>query len=235
MKDEIIGQIRRLAAENDGKAPGQIAFARATGIREHQWLGKLWARWSDAVSEAGLSPNIRTMRLDSERVLAQIVAACHAYGKVPTKAEFNLYRTNNPDFPSVKAVSRHFGSRDQLIDALSSLSQKDEALAKLLPYAEITMTPPPNAEREAVKDGHVYLLKSGEFYKVGRSDNLERRVKEVRVAMPDALTLLHSIRTDDPAGIEAYWHRRFADRRANGEWFKLTRADLAAFRRRTYQ
>ena len=224
-----------MAASNNGQPPGQKLFAKETGILEHHWRGNYWARWSDALAEAGYEPNDWNGRLDTQSVMTSVLVVCRHLGRVPTRDEIDLYRKSDPSVPRSAAVARHLGGRAEMIEAIRAHAATDPAafsdIASMLPPATQSTAP---IQSKAV-DGFVYLIKSGEFYKIGRSADLERRVKEIRVAMPDKAELTHSIRTDDPAGIEAYWHRRFADRRANGEWFKLTALDVAAFRKRKFQ
>jgi hypothetical protein len=78
----------------------------------------------------------------------------------------------------------------------------------------------------------VYLVKSGKHYKIGRSNHAGRRSNDSTLRLPERLEVIHTISTDDPAGIERYWHTRFADRRLDGEWFALTMGDISAFKRR---
>lgn len=210
-----------------------MAFERETGIGSAAWRGIYWARWGDALVEAGFSPNSFQEKYDSDFVLQKFVDACRHYSRIPTIDELKMYGRTQPDFPHAKSIYSHFGNKLALLENLRVWikdKQGFEDIAELIGMAD-----EPSHDRTPPTEGLVYLIKSGAHYKIGRSDELERRVKEIRIALPEAASLVHSIRTDDPAGIEAYWHRRFADKRANGEWFKLTNSDVAAFKRRKYQ
>lgn len=236
MREHIVSEIRRLAALDGGKAPGQRTFANATGIIESKWRGKYWARWGDALIEAGFEPNTWTGKSDMNTIILGIIAATRHYGRFPTNDEISMLRTSGQSIPAPKTIQGNLGGHAERIAAIRQFIGDNADYADVLAMLP-SVAPPRPASHSGAKtvDGHVYLIKSGEFYKVGRSDELERRVKEIRIALPHAATLIHAITTDDPPGIEAYWHRRFADRRANGEWFKLMPDDLKAFMRRKFQ
>ena len=63
-KEEIVREIQRIARENSNSSPGIGQFFQATGIKDSDWKGVYWARWSDAVREAGFTPN--TMQIPFE-------------------------------------------------------------------------------------------------------------------------------------------------------------------------
>ena len=91
----------------------------------------------------------------------------------------------------------------------------------------------PEAERQDAF-WFVYLVKSGRFYKIGRSNALGRRERDLAIQLPEKVKVMHSIKTDDQSGIEEHWDKRFAGRRTNGEWFELTADDVVAFRSRKF-
>ena len=91
-----------------------------------------------------------------------------------------------------------------------------------------------NSDETDVEFWYVYLMKSGRFYKIGRSNSVERRNYDLGIKLPEDLSIVHKIKTDDPIGIEAYWHKRFEEKRKKGEWFDLSSDDVKAFKRRKF-
>ena len=78
--------------------------------------------------------------------------------------------------------------------------------------------------------GYVYLLKGGEYYKIGLSKNADRRIEEISPKLPFETELICTITTEDMYELEAFLHEMFADKRANGEWFELDEADVETIR-----
>ena len=235
MREKILSEIQRLAKESGGQPPGSRLFEQKTGIRPGAWRGVYWARWGDAVTEAGLTPNVALAKYDEQFLLSKIAGVCRELGKIPTAMEFRIYGRSHPEFPNHKSIYRRFQSTVNMLRLLSEWAQANDSYADVAAMLAGRIADSEVESKPGV-DGFVYLIQWGNNYKIGRGDQLERRVKQVRTGLPDSGRLVHAIRTDDPSGIEAYLHRRFAEKRAeNGEWFKLTKADVAAFKRRKFQ
>jgi hypothetical protein len=72
-KQFILDEIRRIAAADGGKAVGAAAFRTETGIKTSDWKGIYWVRWSDALIEAGFTPNQFTARTIEKRGIGEVI------------------------------------------------------------------------------------------------------------------------------------------------------------------
>ena len=248
-KDQILAEIRRIAEKQGGRAPGKNQFFNETGIKESDWSGRYWSRWGDAVAEAGFQPNTLQPRLDDNFMLAKLADLTRNLGRFPTVADLRLRTRKDPDFPSDKTFSR-FGDKASWPARLAKFCENSPSAD----YADVADICRREGERiranasdagddigsedeetgRAVEAGVVYLLRAGRHYKIGRTNSSDRRERELAIQLPERAARVHEIHTDDASGIEAYWHRRFADRRKNGEWFALTSSDVKAFKRRKF-
>ena len=79
----------------------------------------------------------------------------------------------------------------------------------------------------------VYLLRDGEYFKIGHTSNFAVRISEIRVSNPREIEVSAFIETINRAQakrLERALHTFFALKRVRGEWFELNSEDLEFFK-----
>lgn len=238
-KNYIIKEIIKTTEENNGVPLGSQRFADITGIKKYDWFGKHWSKWSDALKEAGFQPNKFNVAYDEDLILEKLIGLIREMGKLPSAGELLLKSRNDKTFPSHRVFERLGTQKEKLamvIEFCRTHNEMNDVLEICLPLlrTEKDKDIDGKIDVEKIEFGFVYLMKSGKFHKIGRSNDAERRRYELRIQLPEKLEIIHKIKTDDPVGIEEYWHKRFKDKRKNGEWFELSASDITAFKRRKF-
>jgi hypothetical protein len=234
-KNHILAEIKRLA-EAAGKPPGVRLFESETGIRESDWYPDLWLRWGDALQEAGYSRNKMVKSFSDDFLLEQYARLAQRLSRLPLEGEIIRESKANPNFPSEKTF-RRFGQKINRLNAVAAFCRTNTGFDDVLTFCENELNKRASDQEIVrigkIEIGYVYLLRHGSRreYKIGRTNNPMRREGEIRVELPYRIEPVHVIATDDPAEIEAYWHRRFAEKRLKNEWFALTSDDVRAFKR----
>jgi Meiotically up-regulated gene 113 len=232
-KERIIAEIRRTAEENGGVPLGYRSFGDVTGISMSHWRGRYWRGWSEALQEAGFAPNRPLDPHGREALALALTKLAAKLGRFPTQADVMLEKRVDATFPGMSSFDKHLGKRGDMIEAVRACATDHaefRGVLAVLPAPDETT----KGDASESRDGAVYMLKLGRHYKIGKSFRVPQRHQEIAIELPEKPDVVHVITTDDPTGIEAYWHKRFAEKRTNGEWFALTREDIRAFKRRRF-
>ncbi len=234
-KKHIIEEIKRVAAILE-TTPGVAQFKQESGITSFE-IERYWPRWGDALREAGFAPNQMQDAYSDETLFEMLCPVIRELGRFPTYREITMRSRAGKGLPNGKTFQR-LGTKREFAAKLKAYSEAREGYEDIAVSCDLVLGRTEGEVHERAERGEdfgfVYLAKSGRYYKIGRSNSAGRREYEVALQMPEKYVTVHTIRTDDPSGIEAYWHKRFADRRKNGEWFDLSPRDVTTFKRRKF-
>lgn len=181
-------EIRRTATENGGKPLGIKTFERQTGIRYADWFGKHWKSWGDALREAGFEPNILQPRIGDDELLRRYVGFTRELRRVPVKGDLRLKHHTDRSFPNDKVFNR-FGPKSQLVLRAREYCLRhggfDDvvALFNFVEAPDRAESPPSASDADAI--ALVYLIKSGPYYKIGRTNSVGRRERELAIQLPE--------------------------------------------------
>lgn len=239
-KEEAVRLILDLAAQNGGKLSFR-KFIDETGIPEQRLRREPWfTRWNNLLQEIGLTTEqFSNEQTPDDEIAAAVAELILLLKRWPTEDEFARNKKANPKFPDVRVIRRakKSGKLRSLLEHYNSDDDSQDivrGVATDLPTIKNEEDLGPDVSLRV--QGYVYLMKNERSYKIGFTNSPSRRHREVRIELPNETLLIHTIETDDPKGIEKYWHNRFAKKQiGNSEWFKLDAVDIKAFKRRKYQ
>jgi hypothetical protein len=180
------------------------------------------------LQEAGFSPNKFQTAYDQATLLEKFVGLIRELGHFPIHGEVRRKSIKDPTFSSHTVFDR-LGGKHKLAGLIIEYCKSRNGFDDVLDTCTGVIpakTRSAKTDRESAKQeivGFVYLMKFGRHHKIGKTNAVGRRERELAIQLPEKANTVHVIKTDDPTGIEAYWHKRFEPKRGNGEWFDLTR------------
>src|SRR6202007_1163351 len=145
-------------------------------------------------------------RTPDDEIIRRYISLVRELGKFPVVGEIRRRARADKSFPNHQAFDR-FGGKGALIEASVTYARENPGFDDILALHSHLPAPLRGLEKRRkmgspLSVGFVYLIKSGRHYKIGHTNSLGRRESELKTAMALPPTTIHSIKTDDPAGVE---------------------------------
>lgn len=244
-KAQLIEHLQRVVRNNGGRPPGESRFYRESKLsKESLWDADIRS-YGDLCELAGFPRNRLTQPMTPDQLFEPLANLAAKLNRFPDHTDREMARRRDGGFPSYEAyrTAQHKNGplEQQLLDWCRSRPEHSTAVEIIQAHVARQDGRPQRARSgQRVVNGHVYLMRygnSGRDYKLGMTEKVERRHAQISGMFPGDVRVIHVIDTDDPAGIERYWKRRFESKRVQDkdEIFRLLAEDIAAFKWRKYQ
>jgi|GEM_PF-5415675 len=125
---------------------------------------------------------------------------------------------------------------DQMIKHLQALKAwGDENIFEYNAAREASLLSPSASRSQGVRTpisrpGFIYVIRSGRFYKIGKTSNPKTRIETYITENPNKVFVELCQKVDDYDRAEAVLHERFKEKRHSREWFKLEKEDLCCIK-----
>lgn len=73
---------------------------------------------------------------------------------------------------------------------------------------------------------YIFHMEGTDFYKIGYSNNIEKRLQTLQVSSPFNLSVIWQLKIWFPQEAERYLHQLFKEKKVKNEWFMLSQDDL---------
>lgn len=134
-----------------------------------------------------------------------------------TKAALIAYDTD--DYNTASAMASENLTKKAVIEALEALSDESPKMKRMLrDYYNYKQTP---EYSEEIGTKHVYLIRSGDYHKIGIAKNVKARMLSLDTSNPMPIELIESHKCKQARKVERYLHDKYAEQRVKLEWFKL--------------
>jgi len=229
-REEVIEEYKRLKAKL-GKAPNSRTFYAESPVSENDCVLAFGSKpYSKLQKAAGDKPNrFSQPGRSKDEFFEKFGAVVRELQCIPVSADWK-HRGFKPVLNSYRRkLGVTWTQMPQAFVEWALLKPEWADVVKLCKKAGSSEEFEKSTVSERV--GYVYLMKSGKLHKIGKSKSPARREYDVGLKVADDIKTIHKIKTDDSAGVEAYWHRRFKEKRKKGEFFDLSSEDIRAFKR----
>jgi len=233
-KQEIIKKLQKFAKENGGKTPSEKVLFENTNIGI-MGRRRYWSNYGELVLEAGLTPNkFDKTKYSHTQLCNMFIKAIREKGKWPTRGILDVKHHNDRSFPDSTTFYSKLGLTSELAKTILEYTSDKHGYKDVVNICNSIILKSGDKlplEDENATTGYIYLGKQHGSYKIGKSKDPNRRREDISLLGPEPFEIIHEIKTDDMNGVEKYWHERFNSKHKRGEWFNLSKADVAAFKR----